>query len=656
MTGPQEIHQFECRWQPAEDLSPIAASMPLSTAKGWFDRLALWVGPVQPGDGVPADSVRYEIFADGNAALAWRQWNTQAIALQDETDRRPLVARVLVGDVRLLGPEIAVTLCRAGLPKVIGPLPGTVPPGAALPAIQRADLLELMRYTAPELDRLACAARGLDRLIAAVLTECSIPLSVQLPERAAVQPPQAGSQASFLWGLWRTVLPLLQDSDRWPQGKRGWSFSTFELPPDDKDIGRLADIVFRANQVQPQTTIRRKEVTVRPHDQSEPVEPGGASVLAAALMTAFKNLGGTDLMHHLVGIAEKYDRLDLRLQAAYDSLSDILRAVPDRADPAGPVSQRSAGQPETQVPHHDGHASAAIDEGAVSPGPAAQAVYQPDSRPAAADTPTVLTSQAEPSQEPEIPPIASWVNSPRAAPPAPAGRAQQAPPLYGADGRPTRGETVGPSTEPPRPGRLAWLLDQLYAGPDDAGFGPAQQALLTESVLASPGDRALARDSMPERRWYIQPLVSDDPWYIENTLEALFRLTVLPDLATPGVAEELARWTDELRAPVPVVKALSAAAYHWNEEARESMRRGLEPAIYKRWLSEKGVYVEPPVRMVTTWGRSAPAGSRRAAHAHDDANLLLRISGGKLESEVIASILAVICAFLTVLLVLVIVR
>jgi hypothetical protein len=60
--------------------------------------------------------------------------------------------------------------------------------------------------------------------------------------------------------------------------------------------------------------------------------------------------------------------------------------------------------------------------------------------------------------------------------------------------------------------------------------------------------------------------------------------------------------------------------------------------------------------MVTTWGRSAPAGSRRAAHAHDDANLLLRISGGKLESEVIASILAVICAFLTVLLVLVIVR
>jgi hypothetical protein len=155
---------------------------------------------------------------------------------------------------------------------------------------------------------------------------------------------------------------------------------------------------------------------------------------------------------------------------------------------------------------------------------------------------------------------------------------------------------------------------------------------------------------MSERRWYIQSLASDDPWHIEDTLEVIFQLTVIPDLSAPGVAEELARWTDECRAPVPVIKALSAAAYHRDGETYESMQQALEPAIYRRWLRENGIYAGSVAHAAT------PPPRNRAAHALHGSNPLLRIFGSKLESEIIASILSVICALLIVLLVLAIMR
>jgi hypothetical protein len=104
VTGQPEIHQFECRWQPTADLSPVAASSTHDYILAWYERLARSIRPALPGAGVPAASVRYEIFPDGTAALAWRQWSGDAIALQDDTDRRPLVARILVGDAQLLTP------------------------------------------------------------------------------------------------------------------------------------------------------------------------------------------------------------------------------------------------------------------------------------------------------------------------------------------------------------------------------------------------------------------------------------------------------------------------------------------------------------------------------------------------------------------------
>jgi hypothetical protein len=655
MTGRPEIQQFECRWQPVNDLSPIAASMPMDSAKAWFDRLALWVGPPQPDYAVPTESVRYAIFHDGGAALAWRHWNNEAIPLGDETDRRPLVARVLVGDARHLTPQVAMAICWTGLPATIGPPPGMVKPEAPLPPIEASGLPDLASHTAAELDQVACNARGLDRLIAAVLNGGATPLSVQLPERDTVRSPQTGSQVPLLWGLWRTVFPLLQDSDvwsagkeGWPAGTQGWSFSTFEFPLDDKDTRGLADIVFRTKQVTQPSMTHRREIIVRPHDPpSEPIDSTLGAALAEVLVDAFRHLGGAELMRHLDTIACKHQTLEQRSEAAYGSLHSRLAVVAE----AGSQS----GRPTV-------HAASPADVASL-PTKVIPAMVTPETAAGSWPFPTSPGMDRAPETEPLLQPepsagmdpsteadLQSWLNPAPAASLAVAGRdPQDAPPLRESEGR----HASRPLGEASRPASLARLLDQLYAGPAEPGFDVARQFLHTAHQPPPQPDRAHARESMPERGWYIPSLMSDDPWHIEDTLEVIFRLTVIPDLSVPGVTEELARWTNECRAPVPVIKALSAAAWHQDSETYESMQLALEPAIFRRWLRENGIYAGPGAHA----GAAPP--ERRAASSGNrapDSNLLVRIFGGRLESEAIALILSVICALLTVLLVLAIVR
>jgi hypothetical protein len=685
VTGEQEIQQFECRWQPTEDFSPIAASTTIGSAQGWFARLALWVRPAQPDVGVPAESVRYEIFGDGAAALAWRHWNAEAIVLEDQTDRRPLVARVLVGDARLLSPKLAMVLCRAGLPEAIGPRPGMVKPGEPLPAIEPRDLLDLVHSTAAELDQVASIEHGLDRLIAAALSESTTALSIQLPQRVIVRPPQVGSQAPLLWGLWRTVFLLLQGSDAWPPGKRGWSFSTYEPPFGDTDIRGLADIVFRAKQVMQPAMNVRKEITVRPHDAREPVAPQSCDILAETLVRALQKLGGEELMHHLDTITRKHSRLDQRTWAAYGSLHGRLTAghevtgqlgATQQAPVSGPLIPGAAALGPDHAPER---AHAASEPDVLSPTAVVASMEAPETivEPwlhsaspmaglAPGTEPPIQEGQSpamDPSADADLP---SWLDPSVSASLGPANRAgQDAPPLFEDDGRHARdtasrppSEISGQASETLRPTRLTGLLDQLYAGPADLGFKAAQQDLRDARQLPPAADRAAARQSMPERRWYIQSLVSDDPWHIEDTLEAIFRLTVIPDLSAPGVAGELARWTDECWAPVSVIKALIAAASHWDDEAYEAMQEVLKSAIFQRWLTENDIYTEPDAHAAAVPSRdiAAPSRSFAPAHARGGSNPLLRIFGGKLESEVIASILSVICAFLTVLLMLAIMR
>jgi hypothetical protein len=161
---------------------------------------------------------------------------------------------------------------------------------------------------------------------------------------------------------------------------------------------------------------------------------------------------------------------------------------------------------------------------------------------------------------------------------------------------------------PPPPYPVTSLVDQLYAGPADPDFEPALQALWDGNFPDLPADRATARQLVAERDWYLSTLLPYGLAHLHNTLEAVFRSAVIPDLNRPEVAEELAGWADERAAPPPVIAALNAAA-QGRPGAPELMRQILEAPLASRWLSEHGIYPGPSA------ATAAPAPRRPGAHA-----------------------------------------
>jgi hypothetical protein len=122
------------------------------------------------------------------------------------------------------------------------------------------------------------------------------------------------------------------------------------------------------------------------------------------------------------------------------------------------------------------------------------------------------------------------------------------------------------------------LLDQLSAGPGDPRFESAMQLLRDGKFPDRPADRAAARKLLAEREWYLPVLADYHDVHFGDTLEAIFRHVVIPDLGRPEVTEELSRWA---AAPVPVIKALSAAAQS-QAAAPEQMGQALEPPLGRR--------------------------------------------------------------------------
>jgi hypothetical protein len=337
------IQQFEYRWQPTKDLSLVAGSLLAAAIKPWSGRIALWVR--HRAVEAPSESVRYEIFRGGMAALAWRQRNVRTGEFENRTRERPEVSRVLMGEVRLLTPEVAIALCRTGLPGTIGPRPGQVSVGSLLPTVDPAELASLVRDKAEELDTLAANEPGLDRLIAAALTDRDTALSVQLPQHIIARPPQRGSQGPLLWGLRRTVWPLIGDE----VGRRGWSFSTYEPPLGDVDTGALADIVFRIHQVVPPGLSNRREILVRPQTPSDPSAIAYQD-FARLLIDAYQHMGGEKLGRHLEAVAGEHRSVDKRIEGVrarlYGTLPSAAPSVIDRqympvAGSALPETERS---------------------------------------------------------------------------------------------------------------------------------------------------------------------------------------------------------------------------------------------------------------------------------------------------------------------------
>ena len=109
-----QVHQIEYRWHPDYDLSPVASSMPRELTMRWDAQIRNWVR--HPGTDGPAESVRYQIVQGGLAALAWRYRDIKVTEADGRAQSRPLGSRVLVGAARTLSPEMAVILCRSGLP------------------------------------------------------------------------------------------------------------------------------------------------------------------------------------------------------------------------------------------------------------------------------------------------------------------------------------------------------------------------------------------------------------------------------------------------------------------------------------------------------------------------------------------------------------
>lgn len=226
-----EVNQIECRWVPSRDLSPIATSFSGDLAEQWFNLLRGMVWPTRPNpaSGAPEGSVVYLMLDNRMAALVWRQWAIDAIALSGTGGRRPLVTRILVGNQQVLGPETALALCCAGLHSLSVPPLGQVAPGTHLSPIEAGKLSALAAQATYTLDDSARRELGLPHLISAALRDRCMPLSVQLPPEEIGEPGK-GAQVPFLWGLWRTTAFLLAGADAAPGKERNWSFSTYEPP------------------------------------------------------------------------------------------------------------------------------------------------------------------------------------------------------------------------------------------------------------------------------------------------------------------------------------------------------------------------------------------------------------------------------------------
>jgi hypothetical protein len=657
MAESQEINQLEYRWQMVSDMTPIAGSMSSESARLWVQRIGVWVR--HPSVDVPTESVRYEMFGNGTAALAWRLRDRQAITSADAPGARPVVSRVLVGPASLLTPEAAAAVCYVGLPEAIGPQPGTATVGEFLPTVTADVLTGLVAEKAAALDEAAARERGLDSVLAAALGDRDTALSVQLPERDITRSPRGNSQAVLLWGLRRTVWPVLGRD-----GRRGWSFSTFEPPLSDMDPSTLPDIVFRlaqaARHAAPQAT--RKEIRVRPQDPVRPPVITLAQHLASLLVIAYAEHGGDELGLLITRAVTGKLSADRRIEAVYNALDAEMPGVTIATKPwqRTPADATGTDRAYGQLPLHahtpasadtstTGQTPAAPQDSAVSPVPGTAPLIA-DPLPASAAQESALTMPVTPEpiepltaaettipSAPVVPatgtppaPLISSVpslgvpNMARWADVSPGESAQEATPLFAGHEQEQRAGT------PPLPGTLSRLLALLVGGPATQGFERALTALCASNFQSTPNDRATARRLMRDHSWYTDVLQQQDLVPVKDTLVTFFRHAVIPDLAEPLVVDELLNWIGERKAPETVIGALYAAAVG-STDAPQLMEQAIGPALAGRWRTEHGIYVPqapPPAAWDTAPGtRDAALGTWDAALGTWDAALGTRDAG-----------------------------
>ena len=336
-----QIHQIEYRWHPGNDLSPAVSSMPRHLTMQWDAKIRNWVR--HPGSDGPSESVRYQTVPGGMAALAWRYRDFEVAAGDGRARGRPLVSRVLVGAANALSPEMAVILCRSGLPAAAGSRPDEAEPSAGLPVIMATDLAAVAQATVGGLDQEAAWQEDLQAVLAAAFADPDTPLAVGIREPQIVQPSAQGIQVLLLWGLWRTGSALLSAR------RRKWSFSTFEQPLGFADPKSLPDIVFRSAQAAQSVApaMPRDELKVLPGT----VTPAKGTVydeLAAWLTAEYRELGGDRLQQRIAGLIDGAAE-DSRLLIAHGRLH--ANWAPTPPSPVQPEADGPAlPAPEEQLP------------------------------------------------------------------------------------------------------------------------------------------------------------------------------------------------------------------------------------------------------------------------------------------------------------------
>lgn len=379
-----QIHQIEYRHHKTRDLSPVATSMPSpDSVRRWDSRIRAWVR--HPHADRLSESVCYQVFPNGQAAMAWRYWDQKAAERADGSRGRPLVSRVLVGQANLLTPHVAVALCLAGPTELVGPMPGEVPDGTSLPTISGAALDAIAREKTPELDQdaLKQPEPGLQALVAATLADPATPLAISIRDVIIQKPLRESVQYPLIWGLYRITGRLLGSVGR------GWSFSTFELPLGETDPLSLPAIVFRQAQdgAQAPPARYRKETKVRPlsSDALNARQPYAGWVDFAGLLVAeYKNRGGDGLDQFIVKCCGNEGSLQARLQRVGDELReyDSPLIVPSEPGPfvgvsggEAPASESAASESAGPSPSEAGQDLTAAGDSQVT----ASALSQPHS-------------------------------------------------------------------------------------------------------------------------------------------------------------------------------------------------------------------------------------------------------------------------------------
>jgi hypothetical protein len=599
----------------------------------WDSQIRTWVR--HPQADRLAESVCYKALPAGQAALAWRYRDQQAAERADGLQGRPLVSRVLVGQESLLTPQVAIAICRAGLPSVpIGPPPGQVTADTQLPAIGARPVTVLIRELTPVLDEEAVHHDGLSSLqavVAAALQDPSCALAIQVRDTLIQRPVREGVQPRLLWGLHKIVATLL--------GPRGpeWSFSTFELPLGAVDPSSLPRIVFRqAQPAGPPPARTRREIRVRPFDPAAlaaSATDGQEVEFAARLVAEYAKRGGQGFEELIAECCGAERAVQARLRRVYTELlaGDSPGAAkagarapappppaPEAAGattvtPAEPESLRSdAAGPQAAEPElHDLDAEPAAEPavadlapgGFEAPEPGHAGVPLPDAVPAR-EVPAHVADgdgQAPLNQESPSSPAGHEIHArrdPWASPLAPP-RGASAPHLPVFDHGPDPRYTPEDSPQYPESARQFPPLNALLRKLETAQQGEFEPIVEAIDAVGSQGTDHAERDRC-------RKIMANDHWYsnVCNQLEGeppieklgvIFGVIVLPDMVDHDVAGSVAQWASHARPQV--VAGLLTAAREESLETWQAMVRLLTPVLADRWAAEQRIqpYWRPDV-------------------------------------------------------------